>query len=232
MEHEGKQRFDRVYVRRRGRMTSGQARALETLRPTYCRDETQFLAEVPPAGAAGARIGVEIGFGMGQALVDWCVTQPGWDIVGLEVYEPGIGAALLRAAEAEVHNLTIVERDASQVLEASPAMPWIDELRIFFPDPWPKKRHAKRRIVQPEFLRLVAKRLRPGGLLRLATDWQPYADWMNDVLRAEPLLHSLGDADGYAPRFAERGTTNFEARGERLGHAVRDFLYERSGELA
>jgi tRNA (guanine-N7-)-methyltransferase len=204
-------------------MTAGQARALETLAARYCVYEATFLAQLPLPG----RCGLEIGFGMGQALVDWCCAEPDTEIVGIEVYQPGIGSAMLRAEQAAVTNLTILEGDAARILAESTTMPWLDELRIFFPDPWPKKRHAKRRIIQPDFVAVAASRMRPGALLRVATDWQPYAEWINEVLPQEPLLENLGGVDGFAPRFAERGETNFEARGRRLGHAVWDFLYAR-----
>ena len=212
-----------MYVRRRGRMTAGQARALATLTERYRVDEDALLARLPLPG----RCGLEIGFGMGQALVDWCRAEPDTQIFGIEVYQPGIGSAMLRAEQAGVTNLRILEGDAARILTASTTTPWLDELRIFFPDPWPKKRHAKRRIIQPHFVAVAASRMRPGALLRVATDWQPYAEWINQVLPQEPLLENLGGADGFAPRFAERGETNFEARGRRLGHEVWDFLYAR-----
>lgn len=215
---------DQVYVRRRGRMTAGQARALTELAERYCVADREWLAALPRP----QRTGVEIGFGMGHALVDWCQAAPDWQILGIEVYQPGIGSAMLRADASAVTNLQILEADAARIFSESTALPWLDELRIFFPDPWPKKRHAKRRIIQPAFVRVAASRLRPGGLLRVATDWQPYAEWINEVLLAEPTLTNLGGTDGFAPRFVERAETNFESRGRRLGHAVWDFLYQRS----
>ena len=204
-------------------MTQGQARALATLTDRYCATEPTFQDSLPGAGP----LGLEIGFGMGQALVDWCQSCPDWRMVGIEVYQPGIGAALLRADTAGVSNLTVLDGDAARIIAESIGTPWIDELRIFFPDPWPKKRHAKRRLLQPAFIADASARLKPGGLLRVATDWQPYAEWIHEVLAGEQRLTNLGGADGFAPRFAERGTTNFEARGRRLGHEVWDFLYQR-----
>lgn len=209
-------------------MTAGQARALDELTGRYRVDEAAFLDQLP----LDRRCGLEIGFGMGQALVEWCCAEPETQIVGIEVYQPGIGSAMLRAEQAAVTNLRILEGDAARILAASTTTPWLDELRIFFPDPWPKKRHAKRRIVQPDFIAVAASRMRPGALLRVATDWQPYAEWISEVLPHEPLLQNLGGADGFAPRFTDRGETNFEARGRRLGHPVWDFLYARQDQRA
>ncbi|MFK7912403.1 MAG: tRNA (guanosine(46)-N7)-methyltransferase TrmB [Pseudomonadales bacterium] len=218
----------RVYVRRRGRMTAGQTRALaqDTDRFRISAEQWQILAQ--QAATDGRAVGLEIGFGMGQAVVQWCAQEPDLQVVGVEVYQPGIGSAMLMAAQQEVHNLHIVDGDADALLQLTPAAPWLKEVRVFFPDPWPKKRHHKRRLLQAPFIATLAQRLVPGGLLRVATDWKPYADDINQVLGAAQMLINLGNAEGFAPRFAQRGTTNFEARGQRLGHGTWDFLYQKA----
>lgn len=219
----------RVYVRRRGRMTAGQARALAQSDDDYRIDAhgLQHLAERSSAESSSAPIGLEIGFGMGQALVEWCQQAPDWQIIGIEVYQPGIGSAMLHAQEQGVRNLKIVEGDADLLLAQNAVRAWIGEVRIFFPDPWPKKRHHKRRLIQPPFLQTLVSCMLPQAVLRVATDWGPYAEQINTVLRGTAELANRGNAEGFAPRFAQRGTTRFEARGQRLGHETWDFLYQR-----
>ncbi|MGI9325298.1 MAG: tRNA (guanosine(46)-N7)-methyltransferase TrmB [Pseudomonadales bacterium] len=226
MTDNGAAHRGRVYVRRRGRMTAGQARALAQVADPY-RLEHAALCEFAQAQLGQAPIGLEIGFGMGQAMVEWCQQAPDWQILGIEVYQPGIGSAMLHAEELSIGNLRIFDGDAAALLEQTPALPWLQEVRIFFPDPWPKKRHHKRRLIQTEFIALVSERLCAGGVLRVATDWEAYAEHINHVLSEAALLRNLGSSDGYAPRFAKRGTTRFEARGARLGHSTWDFFYER-----
>ncbi len=214
-------------------MTRGQARALvehasrvsfqgdDPLQPIEPIDWREVFAE-----ADSRPLGLEIGFGMGQALVRWAEQAPQWNLVGLEVYQPGIGAALLLGAAANaLDRLFIVEADARRALGACFAPASLDEIRVFFPDPWPKARHHKRRLIQPDFVRLMAERLKPGGALRLATDWEAYAEHMLTVLHAEPLLRNV--ASDFAERFAERDVTRFEARGQRLGHDVWDLHFVR-----
>jgi len=173
-----------------------------------------------------APLGVEIGFGMGHALLAWGADRPDWNLLGIEVYQPGIGALLLGLEREALGNVRVVEGTAEQVLEVRLAEASVDEVRIFFPDPWPKKRHHKRRLVQPEFVRLLSSRLKPGATIWLATDWEPYAGWMLEVLDAAPELCNAAGR-GFAERGAERVTTRFEARGERLGHKVWDLIFTR-----
>lgn len=220
----------RVYVRRRGRMTAGQSKALAQAADRFRIAAAQWRTLAEHAAATGEAVGLEIGFGMGQAVVQWCTQEPALPIIGVEVYQPGIGSAMLLATAQEVQNLRIVDGDAEALLQMTPDSPWLQEVRVFFPDPWPKKRHHKRRLLQAPFVAAVAQRLVPGGLLRIATDWQPYADEINQVLKAAPGLQNLGNEQGIAPRFAQRGTTNFEARGQRLGHDTWDFLYQKAPE--
>ena len=204
-------------VRQRGRMTQGQRRALEELAPRYLVDpEPNQWAEV---FGRRAPLGVEIGFGMGQATLDWAAGEPGLNLVGIEIYRPGIGALLAGIERLGLANLRLLEGDAALLLDSKFEAGSLEEARILFPDPWPKKRHHKRRLIQPAFVRLLASRLRPGGRLLLATDSAAYAEWMADVLAAEPALAAA------AP--GERPATRFEARGQRLGHRIHDLAYQR-----
>ena len=207
-------------------MTAGQARALDQLTDRYC-----LPVGLEPSGAENAfgrpgPIGLEIGFGMGQALLRWAVERPEWNLFGVEVYQPGIGSLLLGLERQQLSNVRIFEAAAEDVLAKSLGGAKIDEVRIFFPDPWPKKRHHKRRLIQADFVALLVDRLRPEGRLWLATDWEPYARWMLNVLEAQPDLVSESAAgrdmsDGPYQRLE----TRFEARGKRLGHRVWDLLY-------
>lgn len=176
-----------------------------------------------------AALGLEIGFGSGQALLDWAESAPDWNLLGIEVYEPGIGSLLKGLTERSLGNVRVLSEDALVVLGSRIAPGSLDEVRIFFPDPWPKKRHHKRRLVSPAFAAMLVSAMRPGARLRLATDWQEYAEQMLAVLNAEPGL-SNDAGDGYAPRFEGRNVTRFEARGQRLGHAVWDLCFSRTGE--
>jgi len=214
-----------VYVRRRGRMTRGQARALSELREQFCIDpqHTQFVSNSKP-------VGVEIGFGMGQATLAWAQQRPDWKLFGIEVYEPGIGALMLQLEQASLDNLRIIEADARTLFEDWLPPESIDQINIFFPDPWPKKRHASRRIIQPDTLALFASRLKQAGSLRLATDWQPYAQWMLECGNAEPRLMNMAADGNFADRPAERPVTRFEQRGLRLGHGVWDLCYTKCAD--
>ena len=217
----------RSFVRRAGRLTAAQARALDDLWPRYGLDYDGAPLDLDAVFGRRAPRTMEIGFGDGETLVALAAAHPGRDYLGLEVHAPGVGHCLLRAAEAQLANLRVISHDAVEVLERSLAPGSLDEVLVYFPDPWPKKRHHKRRIVQPAFARLLADRLAPGGRLRLATDWVPYADWMREVLDANPdYVNAAGDA-GFVARPAERPVTKFERRGTRLGHEVRDLAYLR-----
>lgn len=212
------------YLRRRGRLTRGQARALALHGPTVI---------IPVEGPVDwdarfgrmAPLGVEIGFGAGGALLDWAETSPEMNLVGIDVYQPGIGSLLAGRAARGIEHLLVIEADAEAALEAAFRPETLAEVRIFFPDPWPKKRHQKRRLVQGPFVRLLADRMRPGARVRLATDWESYAEWMVEVLDAESAL--ANEFDGFADRFPGRPVTRFEARGQRLGHPVWDLCYRK-----
>jgi tRNA (guanine-N7-)-methyltransferase len=209
-------------------MGSGQQRALTELAPLYTLPFTARLLERGPVFGREAPLVVEIGFGMGQATAAIAAAQPEHDFLGVEVHEPGVGALLQRIAAQRLANLRIVRHDAVGVLESMIAPSSLAAVHVFFPDPWPKKRHWKRRLIQPAFVALLASRLAPGGIVHCATDWQPYAEQMLAVLRAEPRLENT--AQGYAPRPAHRPETKFERRGLALGHGVWDLIFRRRSE--
>lgn len=209
-------------------MTTGQARALEQLTDRCCLPPGLEPSEAERAFARSAPTGLEIGFGMGQALLRWAVERPDWNLFGVEVYQPGIGSLLLGLERQQLTNVRVFEAAAEDVLAKSFGASSIDEVRIFFPDPWPKKRHHKRRLIQGDFVSLLVDRLRPGGRLWLATDWEPYARWMLNVLEAQSELVSESTAGGDLSQGAhQRLETRFEARGKRLGHRVWDLVYYR-----
>jgi tRNA (guanine-N7-)-methyltransferase len=222
------QRTVRSYVLRAGRMTDAQRRALEELWPRFGLDYAPAPAKLADLFGREAPCTLEIGFGNGSHLAERAGAEPARNFLGVEVHRPGIGHLLQRAAAAGLQNLRIVGHDAVEVLRDQLAPGALDEIEILFPDPWPKKRHHKRRLLQPEFTALAASRLRPGGRLHVATDWAPYAEHMRLVLDSSPLLAPAmpaGARGGLAPRNA----TRFEQRGLRLGHEVIDLVYERAG---
>ena len=212
----------RSFVRRPGRLTPAQERALDELLPVFAVPEgVEALAE---AFERAAPLIVEIGCGNGDALCWMAAHDSESNFVGIEVHEPGMGRLLRGLRSAGLENVRVVLHDAVEVLQAQPDAS-IDMLRIYFPDPWPKKRHHKRRLVSPRFAALAARVLKPGGILHLATDWVPYADWMHEALATQPALESLGDPDVSKPDW--RPETHFERRGLKKGHEVRDLLYRR-----
>lgn len=210
----------RSFVRRPGRLTPAQQRALDELLPRYrLADPSTPLAE---AFDRDAPLIVEIGCGNGDALCWMSGNEPDSNFVGFEVHEPGVGRLLRCLDDNERTNVRVGMLDAVEVLQGQPRGS-IDMLRVYFPDPWPKKRHHKRRLVSPSFAAMAARLLRAGGLLHLATDWVPYAEWMHEVLGAEPALEKLGRPDIERPDW--RPETHFERRGLKRGHEVRDLLY-------
>ena len=215
----------RSFVLRAGRMGSGQVRALAELGPRFVLPfEKQPLDFDALFGRQAPRV-LEIGFGMGDATAQIAAAMPETDFIGCEVHEPGVGALLRQIGERGLGNLRIVQHDAVEVLAHMIPADSLAGIHLFFPDPWHKKRHHKRRLVQPAFVAGLLTRLVPGGYLHFATDWQPYAEQMLAVLSAEPALRNT--ADGYAPRPAYRPLTKFEQRGLRLGHGVWDLLFTR-----
>jgi tRNA (guanine-N7-)-methyltransferase len=215
----------RSFVLRAGRMGSGQIRALAELGPRF------ILPFAPAVQDWGTHFGrhaprvLEIGFGMGGATAAVAAAQPGTDFIGIEVHTPGVGALLKLIGESGLHNLRILQHDAVPVLQQMVAPDSLAGVHVWFPDPWHKKKHHKRRLIQPAFVSLLASRLAPGGYLHCATDWQPYAEQMLEVLAAEALLANT--APGYAPRPDWRPLTKFENRGLQLGHGVWDLVFKR-----
>ena len=227
----GHPRRIRSFVRRAGRTSSGQQRAIDALGPRFLLPyATEPLDWDAAFGRTGAKRIFEIGFGMGETTAHIAQLRAGDDFLGVEVHEPGVGALLKLIGEREIGNIRIVSHDAVEVLEHMIPEGTLDGIHVFFPDPWHKKRHHKRRLIQPPFVRLLAERIAPGGYLHCATDWQPYAEQMLTVLGAEPLLTNT--AADYAPRPDYRPETKFERRGLRLGHGVWDLVFRRNDRPA
>ena len=215
----------RSFVLRQGRMSDAQTRYLAEKMPQVgiaYRNAHIDLAEV--FGRTAPKV-VEIGFGMGDATAKIAQALPGTDFVGIEVHSPGVGNLCKLIDTDAIPNLRIIQHDAVEVLQAMIAPDSLDGVHVFFPDPWPKKRHHKRRLIQPGFVALLASRIKPGGYIHCATDWEEYAVQMLEVLSAEPLLANT--AEGYAPRPDYRPLTKFEQRGLRLGHGVWDLVFRR-----
>jgi tRNA (guanine-N7-)-methyltransferase len=216
----------RSYVLRAGRMGPGQQRALDELGPRFVLPFAAQPLDFARTFGRRAPVVLEIGFGMGDATARVAAAMPDTDFIGIEVHLPGVGALLKRIAEAGLTNLRLVRHDAVEVLAQMIPADALAGVHIWFPDPWHKKRHHKRRLVQPEFVGQLVEHLEPGGYLHCATDWQPYAEQMLQVLSAEPRLRNT--AETYAPRPDWRPQTKFEARGLKLGHGVWDLLFRRS----
>ena len=217
----------RSFVTRSGRITSAQERALQELWPKYGVALDAAPLDLDALFGRRARRVAEIGFGNGDNLLALATSRPEDDFLGIEVHRPGVGRLLLQLEERALGNVRVVCRDAVEVLERYLGGPCLDEILILFPDPWPKKRHHKRRLIQPSFVALLAQRLKDGGALRLATDWEPYAVEMLATLSAEPRLRNVSPDGGFVTRPAERSPTRFERRGERLGHQVWDLEFRR-----
>ena len=206
-------------------MGPGQQRALDELGPRFVLPFEPRPLDFAATFGRSAPTVLEIGFGMGDATARIATAQPGTDFIGIEVHQPGVGALLKRIGELGLSNLRLLQHDAVEVLQAMIPPQSLAGVHIYFPDPWHKKRHHKRRLLQPAFVAHLATRLARGGYLHCATDWQPYAEQMLELLSAEPLLRNSGT--GYAARPDWRPLTKFEARGLKLGHGVWDLLFLR-----
>ena len=224
MEHP---RSIRSFVTRSGRITEAQQRALQLLWPRYGLEFESRTLDCDTLFGRHAPRTVEIGFGNGENLAALASAHPERDYLGIEVHRPGVGRLLLAIEARRLANVRVICHDAVEVLERQLAPQSLAEVLILFPDPWPKKRHHKRRLVQGPFVELVTERLQSGGVLRLATDWQPYAQEMLATLAANPRLRNLAAGGTFMPRPAERTATRFEKRGERLGHEVWDLAFSR-----
>jgi tRNA (guanine-N7-)-methyltransferase len=219
----------RSFVLRAGRLGSGQGRALQDLGPRFVLPLQGQVLDLPALFGRQAPCVLEIGFGMGAATAQVAAAAPGTDFIGVEVHKPGVGALLKHIGEEGLSNVRIVQDDAVLVLAQMIAPDALAGVHIWFPDPWHKKRHNKRRLVQPAFVAQLITRIAPGGYVHCATDWQPYAEQMLEVLTAEPgLINSAGSC--YAPKPDWRPLTKFEARGLQLGHGVWDLLFTRLSE--
>lgn len=217
----------RSFVVRAGRMTVAQERAWRELWPRLGIEDGESPLDLPAVFGRTAPVTLEIGFGNGESLAALSTAHPERDFLGVEVHRPGVGHLMLLAEAADLRNVRIICRDAVEVLERRIADASLDEVLLYFPDPWPKKRHHKRRIVQPPFVELVARRLRPGGVFRLATDWQNYAEHMLAVVSACGRLANESHDGDYVARPESRPLTRFEKRGQRLGHEVWDLAFRR-----
>ncbi|ACC69797.1 tRNA (guanosine(46)-N7)-methyltransferase TrmB [Paraburkholderia phymatum] len=215
----------RSFVTRAGRVSTGQRRAMDELGPRFV---VPYAPQQPDweavFGRRAPRI-LEIGFGMGATTAEIASHRPHDDFLGVEVHEPGVGALLKLMGEQNLSNIRIIQHDAVEVLENMIAPHSLGGVHIFFPDPWHKARHHKRRLIQPKFVALLVSRMKPGAYIHCATDWQNYAEQMLEVLGAEPALENT--ADDYAPRPDYRPVTKFEKRGLRLGHGVWDLIFRR-----
>ena len=219
----------RSYVLRAGRTTPGQQRALDELLPRFGVPDGEHVVDFGALFGRRAPLVLEIGFGNGEATWRMARDEPEKNFVGLEVHPPGVGHLLLAIEEHRLENLRVACADAVPFLRDRVGDGALDGVRIWFPDPWPKKRHHKRRIVQPPFVELLARKLRPGGLLHLATDWVPYAEHMLEVLATSPAFENRSPTGDWCEKPAWRPVTKYQRRGERLGHEVRDLVFERVG---
>ncbi|MBA1273697.1 tRNA (guanosine(46)-N7)-methyltransferase TrmB [Stutzerimonas azotifigens] len=216
------------FVMRAGRTTVGQQRALEEGWPRFGLELEQGMQDFSQVFGRTAPLTFEIGFGMGHSTLEMAAAAPEQDFIGVEVHKPGVGALLSGLLAREMNNVRVYSCDALEVLRTCVADASLDRVLLFFPDPWHKSRHHKRRIVQPAFADLVRQKLKAGGVLHMATDWQPYAEHMLEVMNAVAGYRNLGDEDGFVPRPEERPVTKFERRGERLGHGVWDLKFQRT----
>ncbi len=226
-DNKPKRRTIRSFVRRAGRMTSSQRRALAELWPEFGLDFTPAPLDLAALFARDAPRGLEIGYGNGETLVQQAFENPATDFIGIEVHEPGIGHCLIEARKAHVSNLRVISHDAIDVLNHQLPSESLQRINIYFPDPWPKKRHHKRRLLQPSFLNLCADRLESSGSLHIATDWANYAEHIDELL-AQSDQFALGERLEHAgDRPLDRPMTKFERRGLRRGHQIWDWRVDR-----
>lgn len=226
MTEELRHRPIRSYVVRGGRLTPSQEEAINTLWPVYGLENDQGLINREGVFERSAELVFEIGFGMGDSLVAMAAEHPERDYIGIDVHPPGIGTLLRDIKNADLKNLRVMQGDAMEVLKTCFADKELDRVQIFFPDPWHKKRHHKRRMIQPAFVSDLATKMRSGGILHLATDWKNYAEQMMEVMTASEEFVNLAGEGKYAEEH-ERVETKFERRGRRLGHGVWDLLFEK-----
>ena len=226
-EDTSKHRAIKSFVMRAGRMTEGQQRGLDQGWPKFGLQLEDGLRDFDQVFGRTAPRTFEIGFGMGHSTLEMAAASPEQDFIGVEVHRPGVGALLNGLMTQNLSNMRVYSCDAMDVLRTCVADASLDRVLLFFPDPWHKAKHNKRRIVQPAFAELVRRKLKVGGGLHMATDWQPYAEYMLEVMNVAPGYQNLAADGQYVPRPTERPTTKFERRGERLGHGVWDLKFQR-----
>lgn len=208
-------------MRRDGRLSSNKKQTLEALWPIYCLENNPV--DFKEIFQRSAPVILEIGFGMGQSLLQQTIQQPEYDFIGIEVHRPGVASVLTHIHKKQLTNLRIFHADAIEVLQKAIPNESLDIVQIYFPDPWPKRRHHKRRLIQPDFVNLISQKLKPGGKLLLATDWEDYAHHMLRTLEQNPNVQNIFGENQFAPReITSRLPTKFEQRGEKLGHAIWD----------
>ena len=226
-EEQRQHRTIKSFVMRAGRMTEGQQRGLDQGWPKFGLELEDGQQDFDALFGRRAPRTLEIGFGMGQSLLEMAAAAPEQDFIGVEVHRPGVGALLNGLTTQNLGNVRVYSCDALEVLRNCVAGASLDRLLLFFPDPWHKSRHHKRRIVQPAFAELVRQKLKIGGVLHMATDWEAYAEHMLDVMNMAPGYRNLAADGRCVARPAERPVTKFERRGERLGHGVWDLKFQR-----
>lgn len=214
------------FVKREGRFTPAQSKALLESWPFYGLECQRHEIDLQQTFGRSAPLILEIGFGMGASFLETIESAPEIDFIGIEVHRPGVGAFLHQAQQKGVQNVRVYCHDAVEVLSQSIPDNSVDKVCVFFPDPWPKKRHNKRRLIQVEFVELIAKKLKTGGCLHLATDWENYAEHMLSVLQASSLTNT-SETNDFVLRPETRPMTKYEQRGERLGHVVRDLVFRK-----
>jgi len=217
----------RSFALRQGRFSVAQRKALDSLWPVYGLDAADAPSDFEAVFGRSAPLVAEIGFGNGETLAQLAADQPQIDFVGIEVHRPGVAQLLLRLKERELNNVRIFCADAVDILTHRIADESLSGVNLFFPDPWPKKRHHKRRLVNPEFIGLIARKLKIGGLFHAATDWEDYARQMLEVLEGCDRLENAAGKNRFSPRPAHRALTKFERRGQQLGHGVWDLIFIR-----
>lgn len=222
-----RRRTIRSFVLRTGRMTPSQQRALDDLWPAFGIEYSESTLDFGAVFGRDAPVVLEIGFGNGETIVQQALERPDADFVGIEVHEPGVGHCLLKAQDARVRNLRLIRHDAIEVLRYQIPPASLSRVNLYFPDPWPKKRHHKRRIVQPAFLDLVADRLRPGGSLHIATDWANYAEHIDATMNNCGHFDCAEIREHDGDRALDRPRTKFERRGLTKGHRIRDWRFVR-----
>ncbi len=215
------------FVKRNGRMRPGQKRAIENLWPVYGIEYKPELLDLNLVFGRDAKKNLEIGFGMAENLISVSQSKPDEDFIGIEVYEPGLGHALLQIEEFGIKNTRVMKHDAVDVLSHQIADSSLDSISIFFPDPWHKKKHNKRRLINDEFSQLMAKKIKPGGIAYMATDWEDYAEQMLKVFSNNSAFENTSPCGDYCERMDFRPITKFEKRGKRLGHGVWDLIFQK-----